>query len=269
MWKRWRRRRLDNSPFPDTWRQILARRAPFYHALHETYRSRLDQLVRYFMAEKSFEGCGGLRLTEERRLLIAASACVPVLGGISDIYPGLRAILVYPEVYAARYSDIGEDGVVTEGVESRSGESWEQGVVVLAWQEVRNDLRAPADGANIVYHECAHQLDHEWGLTFSGGWDPVRNPGKSPPGRLSAADTMASAYNRFLRGLDTRRPTPFDTYAATNLQEFFAVMSEYWFERPTLLQRHYPELCEVLSVFYNLPTGLLKGAQPVSTSDSP
>ena len=269
MWKRWRRKRLDTTPFPDTWKQILERRAPFYKALHETYRSRLEHLIRYFMAEKSFEGCGGFRLTEEHCLLIAASACVPVLGGISDIYPGLRAILVYPEVYAAPYSDMSEDGVVTEGVESRSGESWEQGVVVLAWQEVRNDLRSPADGVNIVYHECAHQLDHEWGVTFSGGWDPDRLSGLSSQKKYSASDTITLAYNRFIHGLTTRRPPPFDTYAATNLQEFFAVMSEYWFERPSLLHRHYPELCEVLAGFYHLPTGLLKGAQPVSTSDSP
>lgn len=269
MWKRWRRKRLDNTPFPESWKHILARRAPFYNALHETYRRRLEKLIRYFMAEKSFEGCGGFRLTEERCLLIAASACVPVLGGISDIYPGLRAVLVYPEAYAARYSDTGDDGVVTEGVESRSGESWEQGVVVLAWQEVRHDLRFPADGANIVYHECAHQLDHEWGFSFSGGWDPARLAGRSLQDPRYAAAVMVTVYEQFMQGLDSNRPTPFDTYAATNLQEFFAVMSEYWFERPSLLQRHYPELCDIFTVFYNLPTGLLKGAQPVSTSDSP
>ncbi|MFO8028790.1 MAG: zinc-dependent peptidase [Cyclonatronaceae bacterium] len=246
LFRSWKRKKLERHPFPEDWRDVLAGRIPQYPNMPSTQQRELERLVRYFMAEKSFEGCGGMDLDESQKLIIAAMACIPLIGGVSDLYPYLRSVLVYPTTYAAPYSDSGVDGVVTEGVESRSGESWDQGVLIFAWDEVAYDLRHPRDGSNIVFHECAHQLDYEWGATMEDfSWhDRTATPGM--------ATTLKSSYDRLLKRMDRRWPIFVDDYAATNIHEFFAVMTETWLERPDRVQRHWPEVDRVLRDFYNL-----------------
>jgi len=244
--RNWKRRKLDRRPFPDTWRRALEKHIPQYSKMKGEQQERYVRLIRYFMAEKSFEGCGGMELDEEKKLLIAALASIPLLGGVSDVYPSLRSVLVYPSVYQAPYSESGDDGVVTEGVESRSGESWDQGVLVFSWDEISYDLRHPRDGANIVFHECAHQLDYEWGATMEDfAWQ--RRTGE--PGM---AATLKASYQKLLEKLDRGRPVMVDEYAATNIHEFFAVMTETWFERPDRVKNAWPEVDRVLREFYQL-----------------
>lgn len=244
--RNWKRRRLDRKPFPDSWRRILEKNIPQYSKMEGEQQERYVRLVRYFMAEKSFEGCGGMELDEEKKLLIAALACIPLLGGVSDVYPSLRSVLVYPSVYQAPYSESGDDGVVTEGVESRSGESWDQGVLVFSWDEIAYDLRHPRDGANIVFHECAHQLDYEWGATMEDfAW-------RRRTGEPGMAATIKASYQKLLEKLDRGRPVMVDEYAATNIHEFFAVMTETWLERPDRIKTAWPEVDRVLREFYQL-----------------
>lgn len=242
----WKRKKMDRHPFPVEWKKVLAGRIPQYPKMPSTQQQELERLVRYFMAEKNFEGCGGMELHESQKLIIAAMACIPLIGGVSDLYPYLRSVLVYPTTYAAPYSDSGVDGVVTEGVESRSGESWDQGVLVFAWDEVAYDLRHPHDGSNIVFHECAHQLDYEWGATLEDfSW-------QNRTGAPGLATTLKSSYDRLLQRMDQNRPVFVDDYAATNIHEFFAVMTETWLERSDRVRRHWPEVDRVLRDFYNL-----------------
>ncbi len=244
--KNWKRNKLDRHPVPDHWQRIMEEQIPQYGKMNREQREKFDRMVRYFMVEKSFEGCGGMILDEKKKLLIAALACIPLLGGVSDVYPYLRSVLVYPTVYQAPYSESGDDGVVTEGVESRSGESWDQGVLVFAWDEVAYDLRHPRDGANIVFHECAHQLDYEWGATMENfAWQRrTTEPGM--------AATLKSSYQKLLEKLDRGRPVSVDEYAATNIHEFFAVMTETWLERPDRIRSAWPEVDRVLQEFYQL-----------------
>ncbi|MDG5766651.1 zinc-dependent peptidase [Balneolales bacterium ANBcel1] len=242
-----RRKKLDKEPFPVSWEKILQEQIPFYRLMTADQRNRYRQLIRYFIAEKIFEGCGGMELGDFERVVISAMACVPLLGGVSDLYPYLRSVLVYPDTYHAHYSEEGVDGVVTEGVESRSGESWDQGVIVFSWKEVEYDLRHPRDGANIVYHECAHQLDYEWGATMEDfSWQ------RKSREKQGMASVLKSEYRHLVGLLERGRPIAVDDYAATNIHEFFAVMTEAWFERPGLIRRYYPEADRVLTGFYNL-----------------
>ncbi len=244
--KHLRRKKLDRIPFPEQWRRILADHIPQYEKMDAKQREIFEKKTRYFMAEKSFEGCGGMNLDERKTLLIAALACVPLMGGVSDLYPYLRSVLVYPSDYQAPYRESGEDGVVSEGVESRSGESWDQGILVFSWDEVAYDLRHPADGSNIVFHECAHQLDYEWGATMENfSWH--RKAGE--PGM---AATLKTSYQKLLFRLEKGLPVRIDDYAATNIHEFFAVMTETWLERPDRVRNDWPEVEKVLSGFYNL-----------------
>ncbi len=244
--KKWRRRKLDKEPFPEIWERILGQQIHLYRQMSRDQKKVLRQLVHYFLAEKSFEGCGGLELDDTKRVTIAAMACIPLIGGVSDLYPYLTAVLVYPEMYHAPYSEAGVDGVVSEGVESRRGESWDQGVIVLSWDEVAYDVRNPRDGSNIVMHECAHQLDYEWGATMEDfSWQQTRNQ----PGM---ALTLKDEYQRYVASLRKTHRSVVDDYAATNIHEFFAVMSETWFERPDVVRRYFPRVDRVFSDFYNL-----------------
>ena len=122
--KYWRRRRLRSRPIPQAWRDILERKLPYYRCLPPEDRRELEGHIQVFLAEKYFEGCAGLKITDEIRVLIAAQACILLLHRDTDYYPGLRTVLVYPESYLAHDRAVGPAGVVTEGPVWRRGESW-------------------------------------------------------------------------------------------------------------------------------------------------
>jgi Mlc titration factor MtfA (ptsG expression regulator) len=161
--KRRRRNRLLSTPFSAAWRQIIERNVPICAHLSDPDRKELESLVQIFLAEKSFEGCGGLELTDEMKVTIAAQACLLLLHRSTDVYPRLITILVYPTAYVAKASEAIGGGVVLEGDSIHLGESWTRGVVVLSWDDVRAGAFDIHDGQNLVLHEFAHQLDREDG----------------------------------------------------------------------------------------------------------
>ena len=158
-----RRKRLRSAPFPASFLAIIERNVPFYMCLPEADRRELQGLVQIFLGEKVFEGCGGLELTDEIKVTIAAQACLLLLHRQTDIYPRLITILVYPSAYLAKAVEPIGSGAVLEGDAIHLGESWSSGVVVLSWDDVRAGASDIHDGQNLVLHEFAHQLDREDG----------------------------------------------------------------------------------------------------------
>ena len=140
------------TEFPALWEEILERRVPIYRLLPESDRRELRSYLRWFIGSKQFEGCGGLVITDEIRVTVAAHACLLLLHRQTPCYERLRLIRVYPDGCFAQNS-----------AEIASGESWQHGVVVLAWDSVRGGAANPFDGDNVVLHEFAHQLDQEEG----------------------------------------------------------------------------------------------------------
>ena len=139
--KQRRRQRLGAAPFPEAWLDILRKRVPYYRLLSRDEQNQLQRLIRVFLAEKKFEGCGGLEMTDEIRVTIAAQACVLLLNRAHDYYAGLRSVLVYPSSYMAPSQFVDEAGIVHEGDESRLGEAWLRGAIILSWDDVRRDAR--------------------------------------------------------------------------------------------------------------------------------
>ncbi|MDQ3949027.1 MAG: zinc-dependent peptidase, partial [Gemmatimonadota bacterium] len=162
LFRRRRRARLRAAPFPKAWRGILSKNVPLYERLPPDVRREIEGHVQVLLAEKHFEGCGGLVLTDEIRVTIAAHAALLLLGREPHYYPGLVSILVYPSAYRAPVEEH-HGGIVTEREDERLGESWHRGVVVLAWDAVRAGARGAEDGDNVILHEFAHQLDTEDG----------------------------------------------------------------------------------------------------------
>ncbi len=161
--KRRRRARLLAEPFPAAWLEFIERNVRFYACLPDADRRELQGLVQVFLAEKTFEGCGGLELTDEMKVTIAAQACLLLLHRQTDVYPRLVTILVYPSAYLAKNVKSIGGPIVLEDESARLGESWTSGVVVLSWNDVRAGASDIHDGQNLVLHEFAHQLDREDG----------------------------------------------------------------------------------------------------------
>ena len=239
-----RRRRLRATPAPARWRQILERNFAYFNRLPETDRRELLGLVQVFLAEKNFEGCGGLELTEEMKITIAAQACLLLLHRETDFYPGLGSILVYPAAYTAPVHRRMSNGTVAEGPQVRLGESWSRGAVVLSWSDVLRSGADLAEGHNVALHEFAHQLDAEDG-TVDGA------PALPRPSMYTAwARVLGAEYAHLLDDIHRHRPTLIDPYGATNPPEFFAVATEIFFEKPRQLLQMHPALYEQLRLFY-------------------
>jgi Mlc titration factor MtfA (ptsG expression regulator) len=239
-----RRKRLQAAPFPAEWLAVIERNVPLFLRLADADRRELLGHVQVFLAEKHFEGCGGLEITDEIRVTIAAQACLLLLHRNTDYYPLLSSILVYPGMYTVPVAFESPGGVVVEGFDELIGETWSRGSVVLSWEDVQSDAEDMNDGLNVTIHEFAHQLDEE-----SGDADGV--PLLEGRGRCAEwARVMKEAYEKLHRDIRGRRPTVLDEYGAEDPSEFFAVASESFFEQPAQLRREYPELYEQLKSFY-------------------
>ncbi len=239
-----RRARIRKQPFADAWIDILKQNMPIYERLTEKAKAELRGHIQVFVHEKQFEGCGGFEMTDEVRVTIASQACLLLLNRETDYYPQLKTILVYPSQYFSVVpKDIG-GGIVTEVKQTRLGESWHRGPVVLSWDDVRRGAVDPRDGKNVALHEFAHQLDSEYGDTDGA-------PALSRPAMFTPwARVLQREYDELREDMERHRKTYIDKYGATNPAEFFAVVTEMFFEQPRQLNRRHPELYEQFKLFY-------------------
>jgi MtfA peptidase len=251
MWKEQRRKKLQSALFPPEWRKIIETHCPFYFQLPDPDRRELERHIQVFMAEKKFEGCGGLDLTDEIRVCIAAHACLLLLHRHTDYYPGLQTILVYPSTYLAPTIRHVGSGVMEESHQPRAGESWREGAVVVAWDALYSGILAPESGYNVVLHEFAHQLDFEDGKADGV---PLLGHGESwsvRKGRYAAwSRVMRVEYERLRGRVQRGESTVLREYGATNPAEFFAVATECFFGKPFAMQQQHFELYEELKWYY-------------------
>ena len=242
--KRRRRSRLRASPLPASWLQIIRRNVPIYGRLPQEDQRELEGHMQVFLAEKQFEACGGLELTEEVSVTIAAGACVLLLHRNTDYFRRLITILVYPAPYVANSVEPIGGGVVLEEEQIRLGEAWKSGVVVVTWADLQSTAHGFNSGRNLVLHEFAHQLDMEDGVADG---TPVLER-HSQYARWSRI--FGSEYERLRRDCALGRYTVLDKYGASDPAEFFAVATESFFEKPLLLSKRHPDLYEELKAFY-------------------
>lgn len=235
---------MRRRAFPDGWVEVLERNVPAYGRLSREDRAELRGHLLVFLDEKKFEGCGGLEMTDEVRVTIAAQACMLLLHRETDYYPQLKTILVYPSRYFSVESRPVGGGVMVEGRQTRLGESWHRGPVVLSWDDVRRGASDPDDGRNVTLHEFAHQLDSEDGDT--DGAPALQRAAMYGPW----ARVLQGEYDVLRADLEKHRKTFIDAYGATNPAEFFAVITEAFFEQPKQLQKKHRALYEQLVGFY-------------------
>jgi len=241
--RNWRRERiLRRSSLDDReWRTVLER-YPFTRVLSTEERARLRERVILFLHEKSIVGAGGLVVRDGMRMSIAAQACMLILNLDLEYYRGWVEVIVYPDEFVAEYDYVDEDGIAHHVEAPMTGESWLEGPVILSWADA--ELRGEEPGYNVVIHEFAHKLDM---LNGDANGFPPLHPGMD---REAWPRAFGAAYDDFCRRVARGEPSAIDAYAAEHPSEFFAVLSEAFFETPAAVRAEYRDVYRQLAAFY-------------------
>jgi Mlc titration factor MtfA (ptsG expression regulator) len=240
-WLPWRR---PPPPIADhAWRAALAA-CPMAQRLDAAAQRQLRVLVARFMQRKRFLPID-VDLDAGQRLLIALQACIPVWRLGFAALRGWQSVIVYPGQFRVRNNHHdASTGVVTEGNQTRIGEAWHRGPLVLSWAAIEHDLEQPWDGYNVTVHEIAHKLD-----MLDGPPDGVP-PLPRGMSRREWIDTFQRAYDGLVAALAHGEHTLIDPYAATNAGEYFAVVSELHFSNPATLRQAEPAVADLLHQYY-------------------
>ncbi|MDJ0713602.1 MAG: zinc-dependent peptidase [Prochloraceae cyanobacterium] len=241
-----RRQTIKDKPFPSHWLAIIKQNIPIYFYLREPLQKRLQGHVNVILAEKQFVGCGGLQITDEIKLTIAAIASLLLLNERGEYYPKLCSILVYPSTYVAKQIQHVGNYVVEETKVARLGESWSRDRIVLSWEQIERDIHNWNDGHNVILHEFAHQLDAENG-TANGV--PIL---KQQSDYIAWALVFREEYQKLRKNVERGLKTVIDPYGTINPAEFFAVATETFFEKSKPMALHHPALYNQLKRYYKL-----------------
>jgi Mlc titration factor MtfA (ptsG expression regulator) len=248
-WTAWRRGRVVEVPFPAQWRHTVRTQVPLVARLPPDLQQQLRRRMQVFIAEVPFIGCQGLVVTDAMRVVVAAQACLLLLNRPHAEFFGLRQVLLYPGPFRVRRTGVDADGLHSEQVQVLSGESWEQGQVILSWPDCLEGANDPRDGANVVIHEFAHQLDQEGGVANGAPPAALRQERWSP--------VFSEAYARIQRGfydLPEGQQPLFGDYALSAPAEFFASACEVFFEQGHALQMQHPALYRELARYFRTDT---------------
>lgn len=255
-WRKACRRRLaePESITDELWARIMNERRIF-RGLGEEDKARLRELSGQFLATKRFDPVRGAVIDDHLKATVASQACLPLLGLDLSWYRGFSTIFITPRSYTIRQQKTDEWGVVSEYEEEVAGEAFSLGPISLAIPDI--DMSGQGEGYNVIIHEMAHRLDSlngafdgcpplhsgmdesRWEAAFTEAWEDL------------GAKLKASSRRRRTRhsGTSSQR-TRIDPYAAESPDEFFAVVCEYFWERPAVIAREYPAVYDQLKLFF-------------------
>ena len=250
--KKRRRQKILAQRWPDAWSLHLNRNVRLTWNLSPEETAKLHRLVQVFVAEKNWEGCDGLEVTEEMKVTIAAQACLMLLGVSGFHFDNVQTLLIYPHVFERKLTE----GPVQNLAQYRSGEAWQGGPIVLSWRDVLSGGRDPDDGRNVVIHEFAHALD---GLDGEMGGSPIFD---TPELSQRWETVMEREFAALSRARDMRSSSLLDYYGATNHAEFFAVSTETFFENPHAMKRTHGELFQLLQGYFKVDPAQWQATPP-------
>jgi len=242
-----RRNKIIQAPFPSVWEDIIRRNVAHYCMLEDAERAHLRALIQVFIAEKHWEGAGGLELTDEICVTISAQACLLLLGLPHDYYRNVESIIVYPStvVPPQRRPGFFENTFAPVELEHPIiGQAFQQGPIIIIWDAALRGGRQPESGHNVIYHEFAHKLDMLDGA--ADGTPPLRDRAEY----REWVQTCSREYLRLKHDTEKGKKSFLNAYGATNEAEFFAVATEQFFDQPRLMIDHAPDLYRVLQEYY-------------------
>lgn len=243
--RRWKMRRmLKRHPIPHAIWQRVTRRIAVLRGLDAVQMAHLREMTTWFLDQKSITGAQDFEVTRAMRVTVAAQACLLILNLGVDYFDGWVEVILYPGAFRVRHVQRDAIGLVHSDATVLSGESWQQGPVILSWDDVERDTCCGKAGHNVVLHEFAHKLD---ALNGSVNGLPPLGRGMS---RIRWAEDMSCAYAILCQQVAAGKTTLINPYAATSPAEFFAVLSEYFFTAPDILKNCCPAVHRQLSLFY-------------------
>ncbi len=245
-WQRLRHWREDRQlrqlkVSPGQWQEALGDWAVYRRYPPEQQR-RIQDLALRLLLRKHLVAVNGAELDDRLRLRIAGMAVVPVLELGLHWYDRWQTLILYDGPFVAEHSWEDEFGIVHQEVSERSGEAWERGPVVLSLEDVWHS--GQGDGYNVVIHELAHTLDMR---DASANGAPPLHPDMDPQ---AWQRDMQAAWDDLAERTEQGLPLPVDDYALEDPAEFFAVLSETFFERPAPLREAWPAVYGHLTAFY-------------------
>ena len=238
----WRRLRPRRPAVPAAQWRWVREQHPILAGLTPAEDARLQALAGRFLRRKRFELRGLKEDAEACRLVVAAQACLPILGLGFDWYRGWHTVVLVPREFTAHLEETEAGGVVREWEEELAGEAWDEGPIVLSWSDVEES--GWGDGCNVVIHEAAHKLDL---LDGAMNGRPALHRGMDPG---AWQRELGQAYERLCADERRGRGGAVDFYAAESPAEFFAVTSELFFEQPGALHGQFPGVYDQLRAFY-------------------
>ncbi|HEX4454736.1 MAG TPA: M90 family metallopeptidase [Kofleriaceae bacterium] len=244
-----RRHHLLEQPFPDAWRAILDRDVGAYRWVDADEQQRLRDLVQVFVAEKHWEGAGGLELTDEIRVTVAGTGCQMLVNRDHDLFADVLSIVVYPSavVVPENARSFWDPGLaVAKGDTPVIGLAGRGDALVLAWDAALRGARDQRDGSNVVIHELAHKID------FLDGSADGTPPLAGREARRAWASAFEPAFLRHRERAARGERSLLSDYAITNEAEYFAVATEMFFEKPRALADELPEVYAQLRDFFRL-----------------
>lgn len=215
---------------------------PLLRRLTSTELAQLHSHATLFLAEKSFVGAHDYGISEQLKLSIAAQACLPILNLEFSLYDDWQSVIVYPAEFVVDHEYTDEAGVVHVARDILAGEAWLRGPLIVSAEDVQRSGKL--DGANVVIHECAHKLDMLNG--DANGYPPLHR-------EMSVkrwTEVFQAGYDDFRARIERGEETAIDPYAAENPAEFFAVLSEAFFETPHVLQQEHAQIYRQLQDYY-------------------
>ena len=229
-----RREQLRKQPFPPHWEAALRQHVAFFHGLEPAEQARFRLAIQIFIGEKRITGIG-TTLDDTVRVLAAASAIIPIFGFPDWEWREISEILIYPNRFNENFEFDGEgEGRQILGM---VGTGAMNGIMILTKPDLLHGFRNPSDKQNVGLHEFAHLVDKT-----DGHVDGIPRVGLDQRFVGPWVDLVRRKMLEMKSGDSDLNP-----YGLTNEAEFFAVASEYFFEKPALMKRKHPELYAMLS----------------------
>ncbi|NOQ15159.1 MAG: hypothetical protein GQ583_11875 [Methyloprofundus sp.] len=227
----------------DLWETVY-NKLSLLQGMSSVEKAHFRELSTLFLYDKNIYAVQGFHITEEMRVMIAAQACLPILGLGIGLLTGWRDVIVYTDAFQVHREERDEFGIVHNEQHQLSGESWLRGPVILSWQDIELDMHRWQEGHNVIVHEIAHKLDMLNGV--ANGMPPLHVSMQS----TQWASAFSSAYQLLNQRLEQHHRVCINPYAATSPAEFFAVLSEYFFCAPEILNTHFADIYQLLQIYY-------------------
>ncbi|HHJ36011.1 MAG TPA: zinc-dependent peptidase [Gammaproteobacteria bacterium] len=229
-------------PYP-LWHEVISG-VSVLSCLDFREQHRLRKLSSLFLHEKTISGAGSFDVDDKKRVYIAAQACLLILNLDLDYFSGWHEIIIYPDSFVIKREEYDDSGVVHETRRTLAGEAWGRGPVILSWSDARPGSHSHGPASNVILHEFAHKLDMLNGA--ANGMPPLHKNMV----RKQWTASLSQAYDRLYHQIERHHHTVIDPYAAENPAEFFAVLTEVFFEKPDLLHKLYSQVYLQLSLYY-------------------